>query len=181
MEIPYDAYDPDLLGVYIIYDMSDRSELKLARLNTTIPANTGVIIQGNSGTYRFPKATGNVSELKRNNYLQGVVETTPVSTIKAAQPSQGTIYTLGKGTDSYIGFYKYSGKNINANRCYLFIDNNAAANGFSLDFDDMTTAIDQLRAGEEQGEWVTLQGIRLNGKPAQRGIYIHNGKTVNIK
>jgi len=181
VEIPYDAYDPDLLGVYIIYDMSDRSELKLARLNTTIPANTGVIIQGNSGTYRFPKATGNVSELKRNNYLQGVVETTPVSTIKAAQPSQGTIYTLGKGTDSYIGFYKYSGKNINANRCYLFIDNNAAANGFSLDFDDMTTAIDQLRAGEEQGEWVTLQGIRLNGKPAQRGIYIHNGKTVNIK
>ena len=29
--------------------------------------------------------------------------------------------------------------------------------------------------------WYTLQGARLNGKPTQRGIYIHGGKKVAVK
>lgn len=28
--------------------------------------------------------------------------------------------------------------------------------------------------------WYSLSGMRLNGKPAQRGLYIHQGKKVVI-
>ena len=29
--------------------------------------------------------------------------------------------------------------------------------------------------------WHTVSGIRLNGKPSQKGMYIHNGKTVVVE
>ena len=29
--------------------------------------------------------------------------------------------------------------------------------------------------------WYTLSGVRLEGKPAQKGVYIHQGKKVYVK
>ena len=29
--------------------------------------------------------------------------------------------------------------------------------------------------------WYTLNGVRLNGKPTKKGIYINNGKKIVIK
>ena len=31
------------------------------------------------------------------------------------------------------------------------------------------------------GTWYTLDGRKLSGRPTQRGMYIHNGKTVVVK
>jgi hypothetical protein len=39
----------------------------------------------------------------------------------------------------------------------------------------------QLTIENEAGAWYTLDGRKLSGKPAQKGIYIHNGKKVAIK
>jgi hypothetical protein len=33
----------------------------------------------------------------------------------------------------------------------------------------------------ENGEWYDLNGRKLNGKPAQKGIYIKNGKKIVVK
>jgi hypothetical protein len=33
----------------------------------------------------------------------------------------------------------------------------------------------------QQGDWHSLSGIRLNGAPSAKGIYIHNGRKVVIK
>jgi hypothetical protein len=33
---------------------------------------------------------------------------------------------------------------------------------------------------EEKGEWYTLDGRRLTGKPTMKGMYIHNGKAVVV-
>ena len=93
--IPYDDYE-DLLGVYYVKTIED-GELRLARLSRNIPANTGVIVQANSGTYRFPANTGTVTDLSYNNLMQGVSVNTPSSEILATA-SEGTfIYTLGMG------------------------------------------------------------------------------------
>jgi hypothetical protein len=35
--------------------------------------------------------------------------------------------------------------------------------------------------GKRSDSWYDLQGRKLNGKPAQKGVYIYNGKTVVIK
>ncbi len=44
------------------------------------------------------------------------------------------------------------------------------------------TAIQFLSTDSFDGEgWYTLGGIKLNKRPAQRGVYLHNGKVVTIK
>ena len=52
--------------------------------------------------------------------------------------------------------------------------------------DGVLTGIGEIdtRTGEitfDADSWYTLDGIRLNGKPVQSGIYINNGKKVSIK
>ncbi len=40
------------------------------------------------------------------------------------------------------------------------------------------TAVDEF---EDDGGWYTLSGIKLNGKPQEQSVYIHNGKAVFVK
>ena len=49
--------------------------------------------------------------------------------------------------------------------------------------DNATTAISRLapNTGQAHNAWFTLDGRRLNGTPAQKGIYIHNGKKVILR
>ena len=44
--------------------------------------------------------------------------------------------------------------------------------------DEDTTSIDEVRWQMADGEWYDLQGRRLDSKPTQKGIYIHNGRKV---
>ena len=44
------------------------------------------------------------------------------------------------------------------------------------------SGIETIRSTSQQdGIWYTLDGRRLNGKPAARGLYIHNGKKIIVK
>ena len=53
------------------------------------------------------------------------------------------------------------------------------------EFDGQTTAISEVKAGEFQAiktdGWYTLNGVKLNGVPTEKGIYINNGKKVVVK
>ncbi len=183
LQIPYDKYDPDLLGVYYIYAMNG-TEMRAARLNNTIPANTAVIIQGNSGSYDFP-VIGEADPLpssRPNSYLSGCLENTAVADVIADTP--GTVYTLGKGSDHYINFYKYTGSTLNANKAYYLLPSGNSAKALTLTFDDAeseVTGINTVGARAENGAWYSIQGVQLQGKPATKGIYIHNGKAVIVK
>ena len=42
------------------------------------------------------------------------------------------------------------------------------------------TGMEDLVADKEE-VWHTLQGIRLSGRPTERGVYIRNGKKVMVK
>ena len=185
LTIPYDTYEPDLLGVFIASTVDSKTkEVRLRRLERDIPANTGVVVMGNAGTYRFPTNHGTVSELPSDNLLYGsTVKTTPAEALKLYQKPDGIIMTLGKGSSGYIGFYKYTGKNLAANKAFLIYEptGQSYATAFSISgFDDLT-GIRDLGIVSNSDEWHTLQGIKLKGAPLQRGIYIHNGKTVVVK
>lgn len=54
-----------------------------------------------------------------------------------------------------------------------FADNDEATNILSVDSEEQTT--------DAADGWYTLQGVKLEGKPTQKGIYIYNGKKVAIK
>ncbi|MBQ6063383.1 MAG: S8 family serine peptidase [Prevotella sp.] len=179
VEIPYQTYNPDLLGVYYIIGFKGK-EMLAARLKSNIPANTGVIVHGNSGTYRFPK-TATADALKYPSYLSGsVVDTTPAKVLEEAQAS-GSVYTLGRGTDSYINFYKYSGTTLHANKAFLIYDGDSGAKQLTLRLEGDATGIDDVNSDGEDGTWHTLQGIMLQGRPTQKGIYIHNGNSYIIR
>lgn len=181
VEIPYDTYDPDLLGVYYIYKIED-GQVKYARLSQYIPENTGVVIHGNQGTYRFPKALGQVTPLKYENKMTGSTETISVAkALENASPSS-IVMTLGRGTNSYIGFYKYSGKTLAANKAFIIWENTTeSAKGFVMNFDNESTGINAIGVEGEDDKWYTIQGLPLNGKPSQPGLYIKKGKTITIK
>lgn len=179
VQIPYDTYEPDLLGVYYAYDIVG-NEVKLARLNNYIPANTGVIVQGNSGTYRFPKTTLQENPLKYDNYLKGTAKKISVSEALSNTQQTGTIMTLGLGSNGYIGFYEYTGTNIPANRAYI-IYNNSANSAKVLNLGIYPTNINKVSDKESDQYWYTIQGTKLERTPSSQGIYINKGKKIIIK
>lgn len=177
VEIPYDNLD--LLGVYYIHEKSG-SELRATRLNKNIPANTGVIVQGNSGTYNFIRIKTADDLPRGTSLLSGCLKDTPASEITG-----GTVYTLGRGKESYINFFKYTGtKPLQANKAYYLLPSGNSAKALTLTFDDAeseVTGINTVGAKAENGAWYSIQGVQLQGKPATKGIYIHNGKAVIVK
>ncbi|MCR5068610.1 MAG: hypothetical protein K6A78_02200 [Prevotella sp.] len=85
---------------------------------------------------------------------------------------------------------------VGAFRAYFKINETAAVNakgitGFVIDFgenDEEATGINEAAADSSLftphsslSEWYTVDGIRLNGKPSKKGMYIHNGKKVVVE
>ena len=76
-----------------------------------------------------------------------------------------------------------------ANKAYLKVDGNAPASiPFRRSIDgngEGTTGIDNVNpnpnANDNEAAWYDLGGRKLNGKPAQKGVYIKNGKKVVVK
>lgn len=90
------------------------------------------------------------------------------------------------GTGNKLHYPQTDGYTINACRAYFHVDLNGSANvrAYSFHFgdDDGTTGIvDNKRETITNNRWYTLDGRRLNGKPAAKGIYIFKGKKVVIK
>jgi hypothetical protein len=53
----------------------------------------------------------------------------------------------------------------------------------NLDLNNIITSIETTRIESQMNEtdWYTLDGIKLNGKPIEKGVYIVNGKKVYVK
>ena len=82
-------------------------------------------------------------------------------------------------------YWPKSGASIGAFRAYFQLtDPNVNASAIVLNFGDgETTSIGSIDNGElriDNDDWFSLDGRRLNAKPTQRGIYIHNGKKVLV-
>jgi hypothetical protein len=78
-----------------------------------------------------------------------------------------------------------NGKALGTCRAYFEITGAAHVRSFIMDFgDEQTTGITTTNAEPSTNEgigWYDLSGRRLQGKPAQKGVYIQNGKKVIIK
>ena len=74
---------------------------------------------------------------------------------------------------------------LNAFRAYIYIPEPAAVRSFAMDFgDDGTLGIQQIvnsKSSNSKSEWYSLDGRQLQGKPAQKGVYITKGRKIFIK
>jgi hypothetical protein len=66
-----------------------------------------------------------------------------------------------------------------AHKAWLALGSSGAPSFLGLpDWD--TTGIVPVSVNPEDGEWYTLQGMKVGKKPTTKGVYIHNGRKVLI-
>ena len=170
----YDAEIP--AGVTTCYAVSavDGEYATLAEVEGVIPANTGVIVEAEAGSYTFEVAPE--AEAVSENKLEGTIVNTYIT--KEA-------YVLGI-VDGKVGLYKAEMAGgvwlNNANKAYLpasAVPNKSAA-FYGFDWDG-TTGIEQITDNREQSTAIyDLTGRRIEAITAP-GIYVVNGKKILVK
>ena len=136
-----------------------------------IPAGQAVILKSTAAFITLTPAT-TTATLSGNDLKGG---TTVASGYDA--------YTLSRGSDGTgaVGFYKFNGS-LDGSKAHLEIPTSAGSRGFIGFGDDNTTAIElPALADDEAAEWYSLDGRRLSGKPARKGIYVRNGQKYIIR
>ena len=129
-----------------------------------VPANTGVLLKGNEGSYNIPAIA---SAAAVENVLVGVTEETEIA---------ANNFVLMNG-DSGVGFYKTTKAfTVGANTAYLPASVAEGRTFIGFDDDAQTTGIQAVNS-----EKITMNGgiYNLNGQrveKATKGLYIVNGK-----
>ncbi|MBP5770491.1 MAG: endonuclease [Bacteroidaceae bacterium] len=87
-------------------------------------------------------------------------------------------------------YYPEDGATIAAQRAYFTLEGlsagepsnpNSLINSFVMNFEGETDGIKTMNDMDKAGSWYDLNGRKLSGKPAQKGIYIYFGKKVVVK
>ncbi|UKK67663.1 chitobiase/beta-hexosaminidase C-terminal domain-containing protein [Prevotella communis] len=144
------------------------SAVKFNKVTGKVPANTGLLVRGETANVPVCASAEAVS-----NLLVGVTTDTP--------KDAGTIFVLMKGSKG-IGFYKNTNDfTLRANSAYLRAEDveGSTARAF-IALDDETTGIADVKAVKEDAEGMfDLQGRKI-AKPT-KGLYIVNGKKIVVK
>ena len=142
-----------------------------------IPAGNAVILKGTSASFDLSRAdTGDAFDFTTNELKGG-------STVADGK----VVYTLA-ARNGVVGFYKFAGASLNPNKAHLEITPPPAQSapaffGFGGSGEN-TTAINEHeshKSHEFSGDYYTLDGRKLQGKPTQKGIYVRNGRKIIIK
>ena len=87
------------------------------------------------------------------------------------------------GSNNKIGYRKTVPYDLGAFRAYFELKVGAEARSVVMNFEEDGEATANLSPTLSQGEgaWYTITGVRLNGAPTAKGVYINDGKRVMIK
>ena len=146
-------------------------------LNQTVPANTGILLQGEAGgSYNIPVVASG-TEVTENAFLVNTDGTT------FAGDNDYYYFGLLKNTLTF-GTFDPSSVAIPASKAYLKVLKSSLDAGARLNIsfaDDETTGIADVRGkmSDVRGGYYNLRGQRVD--QPQKGLYIINGKKVVIK
>ena len=169
-------------GVYIVKeDGINENYIHLEPVTGVLPANTGVIVKANQGTYKFVYSADEATAVT-GNLLKGSVTDEYVA---------GDAYVLGNVNG--IGLYKaVLNKNEagetgtthfknNANKAYLpAVAGSANVASYSFRFGEGTTGVENVVVENEVKAIYDLTGRRVDNISAP-GIYIVGGRKVLVK
>ena len=88
-------------------------------------------------------------------------------------------YTLAK-TENGFGFHRFNGASLDPYKAHLEADETTAPEFFGLDGGG-TTGICSTVVEETDANWYDLNGQKLQGKPAKKGVYMKNGRKYIVK
>ena len=89
--------------------------------------------------------------------------------------------------DANTLYYPKAGAHLNAFRAYFLLeDPNGKAREIVVNFGEETTGVVSMHNSEclmlnKADAWYTVNGVKLDGKPTAKGMYIHGGRKVVIK
>ena len=142
-----------------------------------VPANTGVILNGDANDYDLPITTADATTDFSDNEMVGVTQRTQV----LWNPSTDVYnYILQSGE-----FKKASNGYLKPNRAYLSTSYNVTATSareyleISFEDDDVTGVENVNRSTITNNQFYDLQGRKV--EQPQKGLYIVNGKKVIVK
>ena len=198
--LDYDAVVPAGTEVYVItglkatprdmmydgtkYSMQQFNMQRIAVAGQVVPKNTPVYVKSDTqdGLFAFGRNTTNATPVAvpSGNLLKGS------ATAAVSVDSYGAL-TLGREKKTgEVGFWQNKATSIPAHRCYLDASILNATNGakgavFCFEQEDEgygeATSVDAVDNSQPTNDnWHSLDGRKLNGKPATKGIYIHNGR-----
>ena len=185
--LDFNAEIPEGVKAYVAKELVD-SRLKMELVEGVLPANTGVIIMAEEGTYAFVKSNETPAVIEKN-LLKGTVEKTEITA------EANTSYYVLSAPDGVVAMYlalltenKFWN---NANKAYLPINYGdlgifdeevdssveQLSRKFVFDFGE-ETSIDELKGenGKVKTALYDLSGRRV--QKAQKGIFIRDGKLV---
>lgn len=156
---------------------------------TVVPAKTPIVLKGEKGDYTVNYTTSE-GTAPAGNMLYGA-DNVDADGMTLVEGTNVKYYKLALGNDGKCGFYwgatDGAAFEYTANRAFLAIDitdASQAPEGFSLDGDGSTTAINGIMNGNGDSQKIyTVTGVyagkSLNNLP--KGIYIVGGKKVAVK
>ena len=142
-----------------------------------IKAGQGVLLKSSQESITLANSIYEPTADYTTNSLKG-------TDTEISNPNVGNTYVFSyKPSTDKLGFYKLSSTaTIGASKAYLVYEGGSAN---YLSWEDETTDIEGISidktADDAQGTWYDLSGRRIVGKPAQKGIYIKNGKKVAVR
>ena len=142
------------------------SKVVLTSLDGIVPAGEGVVIAGTPGANATINFTDEAADVDMDgNNLHGTTVRTLTSTLKG---DYAKFITLQKSTGKFI---PYTGEYFPANRAYMLLDNEGAAQSFDIVFDSETGVDAVAEAKAELG----VKKVVENGKL----VISNNGKKYN--
>ena len=180
---------PAGLQVFTVNAVASGSATATEYTGDVVPGGTAVIVKGNKGDYTLNFDRTSTATAVSGNMLRGGDIGTTTAATDLANPVFYQFSLNSTNTEGTLGFYygTEGGKAFTclAHKAYLATTSAGEAKSLSISFDDGTTTGISTISGDSQsdgdGSWYTLSGQRMNKKPAQSGLYIHNGKKVIIK
>ncbi len=172
---------PEGIKAYTITDVTEDEAIASEPLNY-IPAHQAVLIENRQKTAGTIEATTSIQPNSQSdvpvcllttsetNLLQWLTEPTPVKV--------GQGYTLYKDE-----FVKVSTGTLPAGIAFLSAQGVAASrlSIFNAAGDDELTGVDVVKVNAESGEWYTVDGKKLSGRPTKKGLYVKDGQKVVIR
>lgn len=154
--------------------------LTLEEITGNIPANTPVVLEYKAGLQEngcvYLPVAATAEAVEGTNDLHGVITTRDVNGV-----ATGTLCTLQLPEDDEIGFYMYTGTELNGFKSYLDVPAGSAVKGFRFGKGD-NTGIQNAPVSASDGKEVFYD---LNGRVVAyptRGIYVTgSGKKVLFK
>ena len=152
------------------------SSVTLEEVSGVVPAETGLLLKADAGTYYIPLSTADPTVIVTDNLLQS----TATAAHNIEEDEVGRAFVFGKFNDTEVGFFKAAeGKTIGVGKSYLLLDTPLAKDVEFLSFvfgdeESETTAINAVSTKVENGVRYNLAGQKVGAD--YKGIVIVNGK-----